>query len=306
MRIGAMTRWTLIGLFLTSLAGCAALGRVAVNRVGDSLSSGSSTFSSDEDPELVLAAIPFGLKTYESLLGVSPKHGRLLLSTASGFAAYGYLLQQEAQLDPRMDYADRHRLDARVSNLYLRASAYALRGIALNHVDFDVHVRADPTHALAELHKTDVPFLYWAGISLAGAVSAAKDDPALIAQLPLAAAMMARALELDERFDAGAIHGFFVTYEGSRPGGDLAAARRHYARAVELDGGNRAAVHLALAESVSVQQQNPDEFSVLVQRTLAVDPNSIPEWRVANTLAHRRATWLAAHMSDLFIDVEEN
>ncbi len=125
-------------------------------------------------------------------------------------------------------------------------------------------------------------------------------------ELPLAAALMARALELDEQFDAGAIHEFFVTYEGSRPGGDVAAARAHYERACELDGGKRASVHLALAESVSVQQQNSNEFRALVQRALAVDPNSVPEWRVVNTLARQRAAWLDAHMSDLFIDVEEN
>jgi hypothetical protein len=31
-------------------------------------------FEGDEDPELVAAAIPFGLKLYESLLAESPKH----------------------------------------------------------------------------------------------------------------------------------------------------------------------------------------------------------------------------------------
>jgi hypothetical protein len=298
--------WVLIAIATTTISGCAAFGRMAVNRVGDGLSGGGSAFTSDEDPDLVLEAIPFGLKTYESLLAVSPKHRGLLLASASGFAAYGFLLQQQGQLDARQDYASRRRLDERVSRLYLRARDYALRGLALEHPGLPIELPIDPTLVLTGVRKNDVPFLYWAGVAWAGAISSVKGDPLLIAELPIAAALMNRALTLDEGFDAGAIHEFFVTYEGSRPGGDLDAARAHYQRASELSAGNRASVHLALAESVSVQQQNDLEFRALVQRALAVDPNSVATWRVANTLARRRAVWLDAHMSDLFITLQEN
>jgi hypothetical protein len=52
-----------------------------------------------------------------------------------------------------------------------------------------------------------------------------KDIPDLVAQIPAMEALMDRALELDERFDRGAIHTFLVTYEMSRQGapGDPAA-----------------------------------------------------------------------------------
>ncbi len=300
----SMKGWMLIAIMLVSVGGCSALGRMAVNKVGDGLSSGGSVFSSDEDPELVLEALPFGLKTYESLLAVSPQHRGLLLATASGFCAYGFLLQQ--QLDTHSDHATRRRLNERVSALYLRARDYALRGLALEHSNFAADLAQDRGRALVHVAKDDVAFLYWAGISWAGAISAAKNDPQRLAELPIAAALMARALALDEGFDAGAIHEFFVTYEGSRPGGDPAAARTHYQRADELSGGKRASLHLALAEGISVQQQDLIEFRVLVQRAIAVDPNSVPQWRVVNTLARRRAVWLNAHTSDLFINGEEN
>jgi len=298
--------WVLIAIATTTISGCAAFGRMAVNRVGDSLSGGGSIFTADEDPDLVLEAIPFGLKTYESLLAVSPKHRGLLLASASGFAAYGFLLQQQGDLDAHLDYASRRRLDDRVCHLYLRARDYALRGLALEHPELASQLTVDPTLALTRVRKNEVPFLYWAGVAWAGAISSVKGDPLLIAELPIAAALMTRALTLDEGFDAGAIHEFFVTYEGSRPGGDLDAARAHYQRASELSAGNRASVHLALAESVSVQQQNADEYRALVKRALAVDPNCVAQWRVANTLARRRAIWLEASVSDRFLNVTEN
>ena len=296
----------LILVALVSVSGCDTLGRMVVNRVGDGLSGSGSTFSSDEDPELVLDAIPFGIKTYESLLVVSPRHRGLLLAAASGFCAYGYLLTQQGQLDGPLDYAARRHLDARVSRLYLRGRDFALRSLALAHPDFAIGFGRDPAHTLAYMRQAEVPFLYWAGIAWAGAISTAKGDAQRISELPAAAALMTRALELDESFDAGAIHEFFVSYEGSRPGGDLDAARAHYQRAYELSGGNRASVHLALAESVSVQQQNADEFRTLIQRALAVDANTVPEWRVVNTIAQRRAAWLDEHITELFINIAEN
>src|SRR5215467_8003541 len=172
-----MKRLGLLGVALVSLSGCAAFGRMAVNRVGDGLSSGGSVYSSDEDPQLVLEATPFGLKTYESLLAVSPKHRGLLQAAASGFCAYGFLLSQQGQVDGHLDYAARRQLDERVSRLYVRGRDYALRGLALEHPNFTAELARDPMRALAQVHKSEVPFLYWAGIAWAGAISAEKGDP---------------------------------------------------------------------------------------------------------------------------------
>ena len=49
--------FALIGLLAT---GCS-IRRMAVNKVGDALAGGGTTFASDDDPELVKAAVPFSL-----------------------------------------------------------------------------------------------------------------------------------------------------------------------------------------------------------------------------------------------------
>ena len=48
-------------------SGCS-LKSYAINMVGDALSSGDSVYETDDDLELVGAALPFGLKLTESLL----------------------------------------------------------------------------------------------------------------------------------------------------------------------------------------------------------------------------------------------
>ena len=60
-------------LLLLVTSGCS-IRRYAINRIGDALASGSSTYASDEDIELVGEALPFGLKLIESLLAEILKH----------------------------------------------------------------------------------------------------------------------------------------------------------------------------------------------------------------------------------------
>jgi predicted anti-sigma-YlaC factor YlaD len=291
-------------LLVAALAACS-VKRTVVDVVGNAISGGGDAYASDDDPELVREALPFGLKTYESLLEVSPEHKALLLSAARGFTAYAYLLQGEAD---RLDAADlgraRERRD-RARKHYLRGRDYALRGLAVAHPGFVAALRQDAAAALATTDAAEVPFLYWGGAAWAGALSAAKDDLDLLAELPMAAAMVGRVIELDEAYEGAAAHEFFIAYEGGRPGGSAGRAREHYARALELSGGARASVHLALAEAVAIKQQDLAEFRDLIGAALAIDPDRRPELRLVNTISQQRARWLESRIPDLFIEASD-
>ncbi len=295
----AIGRLVAVAFLGATVAGCS-VERIAVNMIGDALS-GGSVYTSDEDPELIREALPFGLKTYESLLNVSPEHRGLLLSSARGFAAYAYLLTDEADAIDATDLVRARRLRARASRLYLRGRDYALRGLELSHAGFTAALYQDRAEALAGTTPEDVPFLYWAGASWAGALSAAKGDMALIGDLPVAGALVARVLDLDETYDRGAAHEFFVSYEAGRPGGSADKARDHYRRALELSTGARASLHLALAESVAVQDQDLARFRELLALALAVDPDGVPELRLVNTITRRRAERLRMRAPELFL-----
>ena len=80
----------LLATFLLLATSACSIKRVATNKLGNALASGDTAYERDEDPELVAAAMPFGLKLYESLLAESPKHTGLLLAAASGFTEYAY------------------------------------------------------------------------------------------------------------------------------------------------------------------------------------------------------------------------
>ncbi len=303
-RLADVARYVLALAVAGSLLGGCSIKRAAVNVVGDAITGGGGVFNSDEDPDLVREAIPFGLKTYESLLAVSPEHEGLLFASAQGFTAYAFMLQREADEADAGDLPAAKKLRARAHRLYLRGRDYGLRGLEAAHPGFTAKLRRDRAAALAETTKDDVRFLYWSGAAWAGALSAAKDDLELIAELPIAGALVGRVLALDEAYERGTAHEFFISFEGSRPGGSAGKARKHYRRALELSDGARASVHVALAEAVVVREQGLAEFRSLIAKALDVDPDRAPNQRVVNILAQRRARWLESRIPDLFLDAD--
>jgi TRAP-type C4-dicarboxylate transport system substrate-binding protein len=293
-------------LGLSLLLGCSPRS-LAVGALADSLAGSGSAFTSDDDPELVREAMPFTLKTIETLLADQPDHRGLLLAAASGFTQYAHaFILQDADVADPLDVSRARAMRLRAKRLLLRARDYALRGLPPG---FEDDLRRDRAAALATTTKDVVPFLYWAGAAWASALLAQKRDLDLVADLPIAGALLQRVVELDETFGEGAAHEALISYEGSRSeamGGSAARARGHYARALALSGGRRASVHLALAESVCVREQNVKEFRALADAALAVDPDADLGIRLANILARRRAAWLLTRIPDLFVESESD
>jgi hypothetical protein len=285
-------------------SGCATTKRIAVDALGSSLAASGSSFSRDEDPDLVMEAAPFGLKTYESLLAVSPRNRGLLLAASSGFCAYAFLLQQRADLLEPGREAEARRLYARAEQTYLRARDYALRGLAVDHPNLPGAIGEGRPDALERVRGKDAGFLYWAGVSWAGAIALARDDAGRLAELPIAGALVQRVVALDDSYDRGAAHEFLVTYEASRPGGSVAEARAHYEKARALQNHGKASLFVAYAEAAMVKEQDLKAFLVLLDEAQAVDAHAVAEWTTVNVLAQRRAQWLRARIPDLFLDTE--
>ncbi len=289
------------------LPGCS-VRTVAVNGLAGALAAGGDIYASDDDPELVAAAVPFGLKTIEALLTETPMHAGLLLAATSGFTQYGYaFVQAEADFAEEKDLSRATALRARARKLYSRALRYGLRGLEVRHPGFEKGLRDDLVRdeTLAATTKADVPLLYWTGAAWGAAISLSKENADLTADLGLVEALERRALALDEGFGLGAIHDFFIAFEGGRPpaaGGSVDRALGHLERAIALSGGKRAAPFVSFAETVSVGTQNRADFEALLKRALAIDPDAAPELRLANTVSQRRATWLLARADELFLE----
>jgi len=284
--------------------GCS-IRKTAVNRLGDALAGTGSSFASDEDPELVGDAVPFGLKTMEALLAESPRHKGLLLATCSGFTQYAYgWIQLEADYVEEDSLARATHMRERARKLYLRALGYGMRGLEVDHPGLRAALSQDPVAALAKTKKTDVPLLYWTAAAWAGAMSLKINDSEVSADQPIVDALARRALALDPSWERGSIHEFFVSWESGRSsiGGSKEKALEHYEKAVELSHGLRVSPYVTYAESIAVPEQDRAAFTTALEKALTVDATRPDDQRLVNILMQKRARWLLPRVDEYFIE----
>ena len=286
-------------------AGCS-LRRLAVNKIGDALASGGTTYESDEDIQLVGQALPFGLKLIESLLAESPRHRGLLLAACQGFTMYSYAyVQHDIDVVAEEDLDAAALVRTRARKLYLRARRYGLRGLEASYPGVSESLDRDPAGALSTIKGKDVPLLYWNAAALGLAISVSRNDAEMLARLPEVEALLERALQLDEDWNEGALHEFEVTLASARPGSpDYERIERHFQRALALSGGKRAGLYVAYAEAAGYPKQNRREFESTLEQALSLDPDQHHEVRLANLVAQRRAQWLLEHVDELILDLE--
>lgn len=241
----------------------------------------------------------------ESLQSERPDHKGLLAALAAGFTQYAVaFVRQDAEeaVDPSARKAGMER----ARRLLLRAKGYGVRGLSVDRERFEAKLSADPAGAALLVGAEDVPLLYWTAAAWSVAIASSPDEPALLADLPRCEALMRRALALSDRFDDGAIHEYFIAFEGGRPeamGGSAQVARRHFERAMEISGGRKVSPLVTLAETVSVRAQDRVEFMALLDRALAFDARAdAPGNRLSNLVAQRRARWLKGRVDELFLD----
>jgi predicted anti-sigma-YlaC factor YlaD len=288
------------------LTGCA---HIVEGSLANSLSQSSDNYTSDNDPQLVAAAMPFGLKTMEGLLADLPNHRGLLLASCSGFTGYSYLFVQQ-RLDENPDAQRAAELKSQARKLFLRARDYCLRNLEIEYSGISQALLNGNTEArraaAARVKKEDVAVLYWCAASWALTISDSMNDLALVGQFPAVVAIAERALALDESWDNGTLEEFFVSFDAARgvgQGGGPDKAKAHYDRARELNRGLRLGVMVSYAQDVLVPAQDRAGFQRLLSQVLAFDvdrPEARP-YRLANVVAQRRARWLKAHEDELFL-----
>jgi predicted anti-sigma-YlaC factor YlaD len=290
-------------------SGCS-VKKMALRGAADALSSGTGgTFARDDDPALIRDAIPFALKTMESLADGLDDHAPLRQAMAAGFTQYGYaFLAQEAEEIAGKEPARAAELRARARRLYLRARDYGLEGLKISRGITLEALRGDEaarTAALALATKEDLGLLYWTLVPWAAAIAADKGDFKLVGDLPLLASMLDRALALDETYEGGALHEFSLAFDGARLGGTTKEKQEaHFARALELSKGQKVSLKVSYVENVVVPAQDKKKFDQLLGEVVKFDTDA-PEvrgQRLANLIAQRRARFLLAHADDFIND----
>jgi hypothetical protein len=292
-------------LLVLALSGCS-MNRMTANMTAGMLKDASHSLDREADVELARAAAPALLKTIDGLVLVSPENRTLLELTAQGYCSYAFgFLEDELETvpdsDPRWE-----ALRTRTSALYERCLGY---GLSLLHLSSDAFPKAlDGELAtlearLAGADRDWVPGLFWVGLALASRINLNRDDMTLVADLPKAERVLARALALDPSYyNAGADLALGTIYasRGRAMGGRPDEGRRHLEAAITRTGGKFLLPKVMLARYYAVSVQDRVLYESALKEVLATPADVLPEQRLANEIARRKAARYLKQVDDLF------
>lgn len=267
-----------------------------VRGVADSLAAQGQ--SPEEDLVLAREASAFYLKLSESLAQEVPEHLGLAQALASGFTQYAYaFVAFEAERIEGRDSRAAQALRERAARLYARGHRHAMAALERSQPGFGQALQSNKPEDWPHLRPEQIGLAYWAAASWGGQISLSKDQPEVVADLPLAVRLARLAYAAEPGYGQGALAGLMANFELARAGGSPAQALRYFDQAIALGAGRSAGPLLAKAEGVALPAGDRAAFDALLQQALAI---SAAHPDLQNAVMRERAQWLLASADDLF------
>lgn len=293
-----LCRLALLLLSLFALAACTPR-QMVVGSLADALAGQGQ--AGENDLELARDAAPFYLKLSESVLRQQPGHLPLAEAVAGGFTQYAYAFV--AGPADRLEASDARaagRLRQRAARLYQRAREHALTALETAHPGFGRALASPQPADWPRLTREEVGLAYWAAASWGGWISLSKDDPEVVADLPLAIRLARQAWAVDPDWGQGSLTSLLASFEVARPGGRRAQALLLFDRAIAQSGGRSAGALLAKAEGYAGPAGERALFEQLLQQALAIKEAPDSPLALPNEVMRQRAGWLLEKADELF------
>lgn len=231
--------------------------------------------------DLVCAGTPAYLLMLDSMLVSSPDDRDLLLTGVQSFSAYATALKECGGDD-----------DPRIAPIADKAKLYGLRLLA-HYLPLDDRQDSDLlNHALAKLDRSDVPDIFWATFGWLTWVQEQQGSAEALADMVDIEKIMARLLEIDEAYQAGAIHLFFGTYYAAKPamfGGRPDLSKLHFEKALLLAKRRFLLTQTSYAETLARATLDQELHDRLLHEVLAFSLDSAPEYGFSNQIAVNKA-----------------
>jgi hypothetical protein len=156
---------------------------------------------------------------------------------------------------------------------------------------------------LRRFDRSSVPAVFWTATAWGSEIALSLTDPEAIAQLPRVEAMMEFVRDTDPRYFYGGAHFFLGTLYGSRSrilGGDPVRSRTHFEECLRINGGKFLMTYVYEARSLAVQTQDQELFTACLTAVDTASLDVLPEARLSNAIAKRKAKVLRERTAELF------
>ncbi len=289
--------------------GC--MQRLAANSTVGIMGRAAPAVQTFADPALAEEAIPYSIAQSEGLALVIPDNVPLRVSLLRTYGSYGF-----GFLEDRMEQAEVDDDEARIEYYRNRASLTYQRA---RQIAFETMTLEEDADGGAEgayrrgidawksyLQRFDddeqTALVFWTGYAMARYINLNKDNPDALADLPFAIACFERSMQLDHTFNNYAPHvamaGYYARASESL-GGQPADSRREFEAAINATQRHFLTYLVMEARFYAVMVQDRALFRRLLEEVINAG-DVMPEQRLANQLAKRRARRYLAQIDDLF------
>ncbi len=284
---------TFFTLLILQSWSCGIVQNVAINSTAGILDYGIEAVFEEEDLATAEQSIPANLKLLEALYkagGKKDKH--LLFLLTQGYTGYTLGFVEDENLE-------------RAALLYARAKEYGLTALKKNE-KFNTAFNEDITtftKSLDSFSKDDVPLIFWTANAWGNLLNVSISNPAVLGELPKVNAMMNFVLKNDEKYFYGGAHLYFATILATIPknlGGKPDSAKVHFEKCFSISHNKFLLAHVYMAKSYCVQTQNKELFQQLLTTVDTTSLDVLPEQKLVNAIAKRKAKKLSEKIDDLF------
>ncbi len=278
----------IVAVFL--FEGC--IQTIALRSMSGILDNGLAAFNEESDLQLAHEALGSNLKLIEAMIKSDPENEQFLTFAAQGYYAYALAFCEDDSVE-------------RAREFYLRAKEYGMRILNKNK-KFKDALNGDITQfrdAVKTFDKDDVPAIFWTAFSWGSYVNITRTDVVGLADLSKVNALIEFVAEKDPSFYFGSAYLFLGIIEGSTPkslGGNPDKSKEYFEKCFALNGGKFLMAQLYYAKTYAVATQDQQLFESLLKQIEDASLDILPEARLANVIAKKKARKLLAQSNELF------
>ena len=247
----------------------------------------------------------FELKVNQALRKAEkyPLNSIILLEAQKLLTQYGYAFQLE--IGDRKIYKDylaskQDYLDA--SKSFSSALVLGKNSLRIKYPEIDQWL-LNPERIKIRFDIQHISNLYWTAASIGGLIKAGKGSPETIVLLPQIRLLLHTALEIDPSWGNGRIYTALISYTMSEfptSKEKIESVKYYFDEAVRLSNGTDAGPFVAYAESVSIKNQDKEEFIRLLNKAVTISSTDDEEINLQNHIAGNHAKWLLSRTDELF------
>jgi len=290
------TNFFLIVLIAFLFSGCS-LKKMTTATIGKIATDGTTVIESEQDLEIAKSSTPTLILTLEVLSKGNPNDRRMLALLARSYGQYAFGFLEEDLLKYKdVDKAAYQKAYDRADLFYKRGKEYGIS--ALWPKKMQQKVLSLPQDAfekeLGKFGKGQVSSLFWAAFCWGNWINLHRDDVEAFAEISRVEAIIKRVLKLNPSYYYGSAHSFLGSLAASRPamlGGNQKLAEDEFGAALGVND-NYLMTKVLFAQYYAVQYQDRSLYERLLADVQNADVKVLPEQRLANELAKRRAAIL--------------